>query len=114
MIHNPFDYFQNFYFQTNLLLRSIKIYKRILVEITIIEIDFYQDQDESLKQNYQGGKMSCQYEVYVAKNCTTTQSYLITLIDGTGSMSGEYEAVVDAHNATFSCLGSQQMKYQWE
>ncbi|CAD8198048.1 unnamed protein product [Paramecium octaurelia] len=58
--------------------------------------------------------MSCNYEAYMAKDCKSTQSYLITLIDGTGSMSGEYETIVDAHNATFSCLGSQQMRYQWE
>ncbi|CAD8092891.1 unnamed protein product [Paramecium primaurelia] len=54
------------------------------------------------------------YNVYMAKDSTTTQSFLITLIDGTGSMSSEYQVIVDAHNTTFFDLGQKQMKYQWE
>ncbi|CAD8082500.1 unnamed protein product [Paramecium sonneborni] len=50
----------------------------------------------------------------MAKDSSTTQSYLITLLDGTGSMHREYLAIVDAHNYVFDSLGQQQKKCQWE
>ncbi|CAD8115494.1 unnamed protein product [Paramecium primaurelia] len=59
-------------------------------------------------------KNSQDYDVFMAKESTTTQSYLITLIDGTGSMAGEYNQIVKAHNTIFNYLGSNQLKYQWE
>ncbi|CAD8169917.1 unnamed protein product [Paramecium pentaurelia] len=59
-------------------------------------------------------KNSQDYDVFMAKESTTTQSYLITLIDGTGSMAGEYNQIVEAHNTIFNYLGSNQLKYQWE
>ncbi|CAK63812.1 unnamed protein product (macronuclear) [Paramecium tetraurelia] len=53
-------------------------------------------------------------EVYMAKQGKAVQSYLITLVDGTGSMNHEYETIIKAHQATFSDLGNQKMDYQWE
>ncbi|CAD8111773.1 unnamed protein product [Paramecium primaurelia] len=53
-------------------------------------------------------------EVYMAKQGKAVQSYLITLVDGTGSMGNEYEPAIKAHQDVFSDLGNKKMDYQWE
>ncbi|CAD8065752.1 unnamed protein product [Paramecium sonneborni] len=54
------------------------------------------------------------YEVFMAQECSTSKSYLITLIDGTGSMHYEYQTIIEAHDNVFSVLGQNQLKFQWE
>ncbi|CAD8194827.1 unnamed protein product [Paramecium octaurelia] len=53
-------------------------------------------------------------QVYQAPQSQSINSYLVTLIDGTGSMSGEYEQAVKAYQQVFSYLGDQKLEYQFQ
>ncbi|CAD8083117.1 unnamed protein product [Paramecium primaurelia] len=53
-------------------------------------------------------------KVYQAPPSQIINSYLVTLIDGTGSMSGEYEQAVKAYQNVFSYLGDQKLEYQFQ
>ncbi|CAD8084375.1 unnamed protein product [Paramecium sonneborni] len=52
--------------------------------------------------------------VYQAPQSQSINSFLITLLDGTGSMCMEYEQVVKAYTEVFSYLGNEKLEYQFQ